>query len=202
MKYVAPFTLLLGLLAPAPQTLAQDKPAYEQRDQPVTKEDLLILQRADKILSGEAVWNRKDTRVCKPEDTTWSLFCALQKASVEILGSYDHRRVALQEVRFVIEDLTKGKEFNHRLMDYNNLPSTQFKDIKKVLKLATDRVAARLKAQKRVLINTGDQIADEADARNGIHHWARRGIAGRGVLIDFPRFAAAHGIAFPLGAMR
>src|SRR5262245_45989024 len=147
MKYVAPFTLLLGLLAPAPQTLAQDKPAYEQRDQPVTKEDLLILQRADKILSGEEVWNRKDTRVCKPEDKTWSLFCALQKASVEVLGSYDHRRVALQEVRFIIEEVAKGKDLGgHRLMGYNNLPSTQFKDIKKVLKMANDRVAARLNA--------------------------------------------------------
>jgi len=148
MKYNLQFILLLCLLPFATPAAAQDKPAYEQRGQPVTKEDLLILQRADKILSGEAVWNRQDTRVCKPEDKTWSLFCALQKASVEVLGSYDHRRVALQEVRFVIEELTKGKEFNHRLMDYNNLPSTQFKDVKKVLKMATDRVAARLKTQQ------------------------------------------------------
>lgn len=149
MKVIAQFTLLLGFSLLAPLALAQDKPAYEQRDQPVAKEDLQILQRADKILSSEAVWNRKDTRVCKPEDKTWSLFCALQKASIEVLGSYDHRRVALQEVRFVIEEVTKGKQFNHRLMDYNNLPGTKFKDIKKVLKMATDRVAARLKAQQR-----------------------------------------------------
>lgn len=149
MKSIARLTLLLGLLLLAPQTLAQDKPVSEQRDQPVTKEDLQILRRADKILSSEAVWNRKDTRVCKPEDKTWSLFCALQKASIEVLGSYDHRRVALQEVRFVIEEVAKGKEFEHRLMGYNNLPSTQFKDIKKVLKMATERVAARLKAQQR-----------------------------------------------------
>lgn len=43
---------------------------------------------------------------------------------------------------------------------------------------------------------TEEQIADETNPRNGIHHWARRGIAGRGVLVDFQRFAAAHGIAF------
>src|SRR5262245_51133464 len=47
---------------------------------------------------------------------------------------------------------------------------------------------------------TGDEIADSLNTRNGIHHWARRGVAGRGVLIDFPRFANAHGIAFTLGA--
>ncbi len=150
MKTIRRFTLLLGLLLFALPTLAQDKPAYEQRDQPVTKEDLLILQRADKILSSEDVWNRQDTRVCKPEDKTWSLFCALQKASIEILGKYDHRRAALQEVRFVIEEVAKGKDLGgHRLMGYNNLPSAEFKDIKKVLKVATDRVAARLKAQQR-----------------------------------------------------
>jgi hypothetical protein len=56
--------------------------------------------------------------------------------------------VALQEVRFIIEDLMKGREFQHRLMDYNNLPTTQFKDIKKVLKQATEKVSARLKEKK------------------------------------------------------
>lgn len=126
-------------------SLSQDKPVYEQRNQPATKEDLLILKRAGKILSDETKWNRKDDRTCKPEDKTWSLFCALQKASIEVLGSYDHRRVALQEVRFVVEDLTKGINFEHRLMDYNNLSTTQFKNIKKVLKMATKRVTARLK---------------------------------------------------------
>ncbi|MGH9766522.1 MAG: cyclase family protein [Blastocatellia bacterium] len=45
-----------------------------------------------------------------------------------------------------------------------------------------------------------ERIMDESGVRNGIEHWARRGIAGRGVLIDFPRFAAAQGLAFTLGA--
>ena len=108
------------------------------------------MQRADKILANARVWNRQDTRVCKPEDKTWSLFCALQKASIEALGSYDHRRVALQEVRFVIEEVAQGKDLSgHRLMGYNNLPSTQFQDIKQVLRVARERVAARLKARQR-----------------------------------------------------
>ena len=46
---------------------------------------------------------------------------------------------------------------------------------------------------------TEEQIADPSNSVNGIHHWARRGIAGRGVLIDFARFAAAHNIAFAPG---
>src|SRR5262245_9998308 len=47
---------------------------------------------------------------------------------------------------------------------------------------------------------TEAQITGEAGTRIGIEHWARRGIAGRGVLIDFQRFAGRHGIAFTPGA--
>ena len=46
---------------------------------------------------------------------------------------------------------------------------------------------------------TEAQITGLAGTRNGIEHWARRGIAGRGVLIDFQRFAAHHGISFNPG---
>jgi hypothetical protein len=46
---------------------------------------------------------------------------------------------------------------------------------------------------------TEEQVTGREDTRNGIEHWARRGIAGRGVLIDYPRFARRHGIAFAPG---
>ncbi|MGH9940560.1 MAG: cyclase family protein [Blastocatellia bacterium] len=46
---------------------------------------------------------------------------------------------------------------------------------------------------------TEAQIMGAGAARNGIEQWARRGIAGRGVLIDFQCFAAARGIAFTPG---
>jgi hypothetical protein len=120
----------------------------ERRDQPVTDEDLRILQRADQVLSSPAVWNRHDTRLCHSTDTTWSLFCALEKASLEVLGEYRHREVALQEVRFAIDD-DIGIDLEHRLMDYNNLASTSFEDIKEVLTVAKAHVSARLAAQQR-----------------------------------------------------
>lgn len=119
----------------------------ERRDQPVTDEDLKILERANQILKSAAVWNRHDTRECKPQDKTWSLFCAMEKASLDVLGEYRHREVALQEVRVAVEDATKGIEFEHRMMDYNNLESTKFEDIKKILAIATGRVRTRLAAQ-------------------------------------------------------
>lgn len=111
---------------PGPQ-IAQTSPQLEQRDQPVTADDLAILVR----VSGKR-----------------SLFCALQKACVDVPGSYDHRRVALQEVRFAVEDATRGRDFDHRLRDFNNLPETRFEDVQRVLALAKERVSARLKARR------------------------------------------------------
>ena len=124
-------------------------PELERRDQPVTEDDLRILKRAAEILSTPTKWNRHDTRICKLNDKTWSLFCAMEKASLDELGENRYRAVATQEVRFAAEDAMKGMkvQFQHRLTDYNNLPSTRFEDIKNVLKVATDRVSARLASQ-------------------------------------------------------
>lgn len=119
-------------------------PAYENRDQPVAVADLRILDRADALLGSESDWNRNDTRECPPAAARLSLFCALHKASIDVLGAYDHRRAALQEVRFAIEDVSGGREFEHRLMDFNNLPGTSFRDIKRVISIARGKVSARL----------------------------------------------------------
>jgi hypothetical protein len=120
----------------------------EQRDQPVTADDLAILVRAEALLKDDSVWNRQDDRECKDDEATGkrSLFCALQKACIDVLGSYDHRRVALQEVRFAVEDATRGRNFEHRLRDFNNLPEIKLADVKRVLRVAHERVSARLKA--------------------------------------------------------
>jgi hypothetical protein len=123
-------------------------PQLERRDQPVTPDDLRILLRANELLKDESVWNRNDDRVCDDDEATGkrSLFCALQKACIEVLGKYDHRRVALQEVRFAVEEATVGRDFEHRLRDFNNLPETRLVDVKKVIQVATDRVKSRLKS--------------------------------------------------------
>ena len=69
----------------------------ESREQSVTDADLRILQRADALLKDPASWNRHDDRVCIDDEATEnrSLFCALQKADTEVLGTYEHRNVAL-----------------------------------------------------------------------------------------------------------
>lgn len=147
---IATPTCRSGTPQPAPyvpeSSYTATTPVAEQRNVPVTAVDLRILEGADALLSDPSKWDRHDDRTCTPEDTTWSLFCALQRASIDVLGSYDHRRVALQEVRFAIEEATPAAVFEHRLRDYNNLQTTSFQDIKTVLHVARERVAGRLAA--------------------------------------------------------
>jgi hypothetical protein len=134
--------------APTPR-LSATSSDQERRDQPVTPDDLRILTKAAELLKDESAWNRADDRECTDDEATGkrSLFCALQKACIEVLGKYDHRRVALQEVRFAVEDATRGRDFEHRLRDFNNLPTTRLADIQAVLKVAMDRVRSRLKTK-------------------------------------------------------
>ncbi len=119
---------------------------WVERPKPVTTDDLRILEKADALLKDESAWNRNDDRACDDDRATgkFSLFCALETACTEVLGEYEHRRAALQEVRVVIEETTQGRRFEHRLMDFNNLPETRFDDVKRVLRTSAQRVAARL----------------------------------------------------------
>jgi hypothetical protein len=151
-----PFLILATVLqAQTPQNQPADAYGnpYNVR-KPVTQTDLRIAQRAREILNSAANWNRADTRVCRvqpcklgcPSDAkTFSLYCALKKATEEVKGSFDHRGAAMQEARFVIDEIaTNRKGFQHRLQGYNNDPTTTFADIQKVLRLLEDRTSKRL----------------------------------------------------------
>jgi hypothetical protein len=84
-----------GTTSRSQQSIDSWSPELERRDQPVTEDDLRILKRAAEILSTPTKWNRHDTRICQPKDRTWSLFCALKKASIDVLGEDSYRAVAL-----------------------------------------------------------------------------------------------------------
>jgi hypothetical protein len=112
---------------------------------PVTKDDLQIVEHAKQILDSPSKWNRADTRVCPADAKTFSLYCALEKATYEVTGKFEHRGAAMQEARFAIEAIApQAKNYNHRLMDYNNDPKTTFEDIEKVLVLLQERITKRL----------------------------------------------------------
>lgn len=112
---------------------------------PVTKLDVQIVQRAQEILSSESKWNRADTRKCPVEAQTFSIYCALEKATDEVSGKFEHRGAAMQEARFVIDEIAPNrKNYHHRLMDYNNDPRTTFADLQKFFHRLQDRIAKRL----------------------------------------------------------
>jgi hypothetical protein len=69
----------------------------------------------------------------------------LQKASNDVLGEFQLRRPALEEVRGVVEEVA-GQTLDRRLIDFNNLPSTSFEDLHLVLDISIQRVQARLDA--------------------------------------------------------
>lgn len=107
---------------------------------PPSELDREIVQRAATILSSEVVWNRDDTRNCHPSDTLWSIYCAMEKATIEVTGGFHHRRPALQLVRKIVEERSAGRPYKHRLMDYNNDPTTQFADVQSLFVEASRRM--------------------------------------------------------------
>lgn len=123
-------------------------PGYEKRDIVVSEVDLSILEKADELLSNETQWDKSSARKCG-DSHKLSLYCALEKASIEILGKYVHRQAGLQEVRFVIDDKYKNRWRVHRLSDFNVHPDTTFYDVKAVLKEAISTVEDKL-AHNRV----------------------------------------------------
>ena len=111
----------------------------------VTKTDLQIVKRARQILNSESKWNRADNRICPAEAKTVSLYCALEMATVEVGGKAEHRGAALQEARFVIDEIARDRNYEHRLMNYNNDRTTTFSDIQEVLRITESLITLRLK---------------------------------------------------------
>ena len=102
---------VIVLLAPIYAGAQGTKPQADSDDSnvrpAVTKADLQIVKRAREILNSESKWNRADNRICPAEAKTFSLYCALQMATVEVGGKAEHRGAALQEARFVIDEIAR-----------------------------------------------------------------------------------------------
>lgn len=92
--------------------------------------DRRIIERAAMILSSPAVWNRADNRRCLATATTWSIYCAVIRASIDVTGAWHHRRPAMEVVREAVEARVAGRKYHHRLMDYNNDPTTRIEDVR------------------------------------------------------------------------
>jgi hypothetical protein len=125
---------------------------------PVSEKDVRILARAAEILKDPSHWNRHDDRECPPTAVTFSLYCAMWKATEEVMGEFNHRQGALEELRRTVEEASTGKDYEHRLMGYNNDPATKLRDIQSVIKKTKMRIAGRLQPKS----NTASENAAEA----------------------------------------
>jgi hypothetical protein len=74
-----------------------------------------------------------------------SFYCAFQAATSEAKGNSEHRGAALQEARFVIDEIAVSRNYDHRPMDYNNDPATTFADIQEVFSITEKLLALRPK---------------------------------------------------------
>ena len=102
--------------------------------------DREILERASKIITADSVWNRADNRKCPADAKTWSIYCAEEKAMIEVTGGFNHRRPASELVRVIVDERSKGKNYSHRLMDYNNDQSTHLADVRSLFTEAIARI--------------------------------------------------------------
>ena len=109
--------------------------------------DREIVERASRILSTVSAWNRSDNRQCPSDAKTWSIYCAMEKATIDAAGAFHHRRPALEIVRQIVDERTKDRPYDHRLMDYNNDPSTRLSDVQSLFSEALRRI--RTAAQKK-----------------------------------------------------
>jgi hypothetical protein len=102
--------------------------------------DQEILVRAMKIISSDSTWNRADNRECPANATKWSIYCALEQAEIEVTGGFHHRRPAGELVREVVDERAKARNYNHRMMDYNNDPTTTLADVRSLFAEAIARL--------------------------------------------------------------
>jgi len=111
----------------------------------VSEDDLEILQETRLLLAEESHWARNEETQCDLEAEAFTLFCALQKASFDVAEDFLLRRPALEEVRYAIDEISP--ELDRRLIDFNNLETTDLAKIHLVIDMALERLQVRLGAQ-------------------------------------------------------
>lgn len=123
---------------------------------PASQVDLDILRRARSYLNEPSRWNRADTTdmasgtvkafLCAPTPKQ-SLFCALYMASMDVSGDYAHFRPAINAVRNALARVS-NQQYRHPLVDFNNDPENDLRDMWSALDLAVELIQAQRPKQK------------------------------------------------------
>lgn len=125
--------------------------SFEESEVPPSEVDLRIVLAARQMLADETAWDRQDDRVCEATDTTFSLYCAMHRATIDVAGEFHHRQPALQAVRVVVQRMWSARYSEHRLMDFNNHPDTTLTDIHATLAEAESRIRDNLSVSQNDL---------------------------------------------------
>lgn len=140
---------MCALALAAQEAKVQENSDSPDANPPVNDADLRIVQRARQILDSPDKWNRQDNRECPATEKTYSIYCALEKATVDVTGKFEHRGAVMQQARFAIDEvLAKGNHYDHRLMRYNNDPKTTFADVQKLFDIVEGRIKKELASQE------------------------------------------------------
>ena len=165
----------------------------------VTATDVRIVQRAVEILNVASAWNQTDRQNCAPTAQTFSLYCALAKAQRDVTGTFDHDSVVMDEARTVI-DFVAARDYDARLVNYNNDPATTFVDIQALLHTLVNRFSRRVGTSGTAAAPAapeGPSACRFAPAASG----AWTGSCGRMLDMD-PTFTLAAARAITSGAWR
>src|SRR5262249_54033738 len=104
--------------------------------------DQAIVWRADELLPSVARWNRNDNRKCPRGATAVSIYCAMQQATIEVTCGANHRRPAMEVVRVIVDKRSANRNYQHRLMEYNNDSTTTLGDVRSLFREALSRMHA------------------------------------------------------------
>jgi hypothetical protein len=90
-----------------------------------------------------SVWNRADYRRCPGSAKTWSIYCAMQRAGIDASCGAHHRRPAMEAVRVIVDERAAKRNYDHRLMDYNNDSTTTLADVRSLFAEALSRMGGK-----------------------------------------------------------
>lgn len=147
---------------------------------PVSDTDFRILAKARQILSGPSVWNRHDDRICEDDakQNSWSLFCALYQASIDVTGRFLTLRPVMLDIRGAIGQNNTERLTGAFLAGYNNLGSLTYADIGVIFEDAEKRLQARTACLKAFDWKT---FADHLPTPQGVNKRGDFGFFGEGL---------------------
>ena len=116
----------------------------------VSAEDLRILARADALLKDESVWNRQDDRECQDDEAAGKRSCFVlsrRRASM----CWATTSIGAPHCRRCASPLRTPRAGGILSIGYGTSTTfrTRFHDIKRVVRVATERVTSRLKAARQ-----------------------------------------------------